>query len=71
MDPLAADEMLAAANHLLQGRAAQPGAVFQRIELREPAKHEVLNACRSAAAGNRMTTVFFRQNKRATRRSST
>ena len=55
MDPLTADEMLGAANILLQGRAAQPGAVFQSIELREPAKHEVLNARRSvAAAGHRM-----------------
>ena len=54
MDPLTADEMLGAANILLQGRAAQPGAVFQSIELRETAKHEVLNARRSVAAGNRM-----------------
>ena len=55
MDPLTADEMLGAANILLQGRAGQPGAVFQSIELREPAKHEVLNARRSvAAAGHRM-----------------
>ena len=42
MDPLSADEILAAANILLQGRAAQPGAIFQSIELREPAKAEVL-----------------------------
>ena len=31
-----ADEILAAANILLQGRAAQPGAIFQSIDLREP-----------------------------------
>ena len=36
MDPLTADEMLGAANLLLQRGAAQPGAVFQSIELREP-----------------------------------
>ena len=65
MDPLAADEMLAAANILLQGRAAQPGAVFQSIELREPPKHEVLNARRGAGAANRMATVFYRQNKKS------
>ena len=65
MDPLTADEMLAAANLLLQGGAARPGAVFQSIELREPGKHEVLNARRGAAAAHRMATVFYRQNKRS------
>ena len=65
MDPLAADEFLAAANLLLQGRAAQPGAVFQSIELREPPKHEVLDARRGAATANRMATVFYRQNKKS------
>ena len=65
MDPLTADEMLGAANLLLQGRAAQPGAVFQSIELREPSKQEVLSARRGAAAAHRMATVFYRQNKRS------
>ena len=64
MDPLNADEILAAANILLQGRAAQPGAIFQSIELREPAKAEVL-AFRGGTAPNRSATVFFRQNKRS------
>ncbi|MEP7141201.1 MAG: hypothetical protein ABI745_16315, partial [Caldimonas sp.] len=64
MDPLTADEILAAANILLQGRAAQRGAIFQSIELREPAKHEVLSY-RAGAAPNRSATVFFRQNKRS------
>jgi len=64
MDPLNADEILAAANILLQGRAAQPGAIFQSIELREPAKAEVL-AFRGGNAPNRSATVFFRQNKRS------
>ena len=65
MDPLTADEMLGAANLLLQGRAAQPGAVFQSIELREPSKQEVLSARRGTAAASRMATVFYRQNKRS------
>lgn len=64
MDPLTADEILAAANILLQGRATQRGAIFQSIELREPAKHEVLSY-RAGAAPNRSATVFFRQNKRS------
>ena len=64
MDPLDADEILAAANILLQGRAAQPGAIFQSIELREPAKAEVL-AFRGGNAPNRSATVFYRQNKRS------
>lgn len=64
MDPLSADEILAAANLLLQGRAAQPGAIFQSIELREPAKNEVL-AFRGGSAPSRSATVFFRQNKRS------
>jgi len=64
MDPLTADEILAAANILLQCRAAQPGAIFQSIELREPAKSAVL-ACRHGAAPSRSATVFFRQNKRS------
>src|SRR6185295_15950745 len=65
MDPLTADEILAAATILLQARAAQPGAIFQSIELREPGKQEVLNARRGAAATHRMATVFYRQNKRS------
>ena len=66
MDPLSADEILAAANILLQGRAAQPGAIFQSIELREPAKAEVLGF-RSGSAPSRAATVFFRQGKRSFR----
>ena len=64
MDPLTADEILAAANILLQGGAARPGAIFQSIELREPPKNEVL-AFRRGAAPNRSATVFYRQNKRS------
>ncbi|MEO5881891.1 MAG: hypothetical protein ABIQ06_05705, partial [Caldimonas sp.] len=64
MDPLTADEILAAANILLQGGAARPGAIFQSIELREPPKNEVL-AFRRGNAPNRSATVFYRQNKRS------
>ena len=64
MDPLTADEILGAANILLQGRAAQPGAIFQSIELREPPKSEVL-AFRRGTAPSRSVTVFYRQNKRS------
>ena len=64
MDPLTAEEILAAADILLQGRAAQPGAIFQSIELREPSKGEVL-AYRGGAGPARQATVFFRQQKRS------
>ena len=64
MDPLTADEILAAANILLQGRAAQPGAIFQSIELREPPKAEVL-AFRRGSAPSRSAMVFYRQNKQS------
>ena len=64
MDPLTADEIVAAATILLQGGAAQPGAIFQSIELREPSKAEVLGAGRAAAA-SRSATVFFRQSKKS------
>ena len=64
MDPLTADEILAAGNILLQGRAAQPGAIFQSIELREPPKAEVL-AFRRGSAPSRSAMVFYRQNKQS------
>ena len=65
MDPLDADEILAAANILLRGRAAVPGAIFQSIELREPAKAEVLAFRPGAALPHRAATVFYRQNKQS------
>jgi len=64
MDPLSADEIVAAATILLQGRAAQPGAIFQSIELREPSKAEVLGF-RPGMAPSRSATVFFRQNRKS------
>ena len=63
MDPLNADEIIGAAQILLQGGAAQTGAIFQSVELREPAKHEVLGTHRGGAAPSREATVFYRQNR--------
>ena len=63
MDPLNADEIVEAANILLRGGAARPGAIFQSIELREPGKSEVLGF--RGAAGTRRATVFFRQDKKS------
>ena len=62
MDPLSADEIVAAANLLLNAGAAQRGAVFQAVDLAEPPKHEVL-----AGRGARMASVFWRQNKQSFR----
>jgi primary-amine oxidase len=60
MDPLSAEEIVAAANILLDGHAAQRGAIFQGVDLREPPKHEVL-----AGRGARQAVVFWRQNKQS------
>ncbi|HET7526545.1 MAG TPA: hypothetical protein VFK10_11440 [Burkholderiaceae bacterium] len=62
MDPLTGDEIIAAANILLNARAAQPGAIFQGVDLSEPPKHEVL-----AGRGARQALVFWRQNKQSFR----
>ena len=66
MDPLTADEIIGAATILIDGGAAQPGAIFQAIDLHEPAKDAVLGL---AAGGSldRRAIVFFRQNKRSFR----
>jgi primary-amine oxidase len=61
LDPLTADEIVGAANILLGGGAAQPGAIFQSVELREPAKAAVLNG----RAADRQATVFWRQNQQS------
>lgn len=66
LDPLNETEILTAAFILLNGGAAVPGASFQGIDLREPAKDVVL----SFQPGNpvpRSATVFFRQNKESFR----
>jgi len=61
LDPLTADEIVVAANALLAGGAAQRGAIFQSVELREPSKAAVLNG----SAGERQAMVFWRQNKQS------
>jgi primary-amine oxidase len=66
MDPLEDTEILAAANILLAGNAAQPGAIFQSIELREPPKSAVL-AFHPGNPITRAAQVFFRQNKKSYR----
>jgi primary-amine oxidase len=67
LDPLDADEIIGAANVLLNGRAAQPGAIFQSVELREPSKQVVLAHRPGAPVGTRQATVFWRQNKQSFR----
>ena len=64
LDPLEDTEILQAAQLLLDGGAALPGAVFQSIELREPPKAEVL-AFTPGDTLTRRATVFYRQNKRS------
>ena len=63
LDPLNADEIIGAAQILLAGGAAQPGAIFQSVELREPPKAAVLGA--GNAPLPRQATVFFRQNRQS------
>ncbi len=66
MDPLSPDEIITAATILLGGGAAQPGAIFQAIDLREPAKDAVLGFHPGDPVARR-ATVFFRQNKKSFR----
>jgi primary-amine oxidase len=64
MDPLEDSEILGAAFALLDAGVAQPGAIFQSIDLREPSKDVVL----AFVPGNpipRSATVYFRQNKKS------
>ena len=66
MDPLEDTEILAAAFILQGAGAAQPGAIFQSIDLREPPKDVVLGF----QPGNPITraaTVYYRQNKKSYR----
>src|SRR6185436_21008934 len=62
MDPLSDSEIVAAANILLNARAALPGAIFQAVDLAEPPKHEVLGG-----RGARQALVYWRQNKQSFR----
>ena len=66
LDPLDAKEIVSAAQILLDGGAAVPGAAFQSVELREPAKETVL-AFHAGDPIERSATVDFRQNKRSFR----
>ncbi|MGH8598676.1 MAG: hypothetical protein ACREXT_18650 [Gammaproteobacteria bacterium] len=66
LDPLTEDEILGAAFILLGAGAAQEGAIFQSIELREPPKNIVL----SFSPGDeipRAATVFFDRTNRASK----
>lgn len=63
MDPLTADEILGAAFTLLGAGAAQPGAIFQSIDLREPSKDAVLAFVPGSSVTPRSATVYFRQSK--------
>ena len=65
MDPLNGDEIIEAANILLRGRAATPGAIFQSVELREPSKAEVLGLRPGSPPPPRLATVFYRQNRQS------
>ncbi len=65
MDPLNGNEIVEAANILLRGRAALPGAIFQSVELREPSKAEVLGLRPGSPPPPRLATVFFRQNRQS------
>lgn len=64
MDPLEDIEILGAAQILLDGGAAIPGAIFQSIELREPSKAAVLTF-QPGDSLTRRATVFYRQNKQS------
>src|SRR5262245_2133465 len=66
MDPLDEGEIIGAAQILLNGGAAAPGAAFQSIDLKEPPKSEVL-AFHAGDSLKRSATVYFRQNKRSYR----
>ena len=67
LDPLSEDEILGAAFTLLGAGAAQPGAIFQSIDLREPPKATVLAFQPGAPVTPRSATVYFRQNKKSYR----
>ena len=66
MDPLEDTEILGAATILLDAGAAQPGAIFQSIDLREPPKDVVL-AFVPGGAITRAATVYFRHDRKSYR----
>jgi len=63
MDPLTADEIIGAANVLLAGGAAQPGAIFQSVELREPPRLQSWGVAVAAAATARPPCSGARTNR--------
>jgi primary-amine oxidase len=66
-DPLTETEILQAAQLLIDGGVADPGAIFQSIELRDAPKARVLAFESGGAPPDREATVFFRQGKRSYR----
>ena len=67
MDPLEDFEIMTAADILQSAGAALPTAIFQSIDLREPAKDVVLNFHAGDPLTTRSATVYFRQNKKSYR----
>lgn len=65
LDPLNPDEIIGAAQILLAGGAAQPGAIFQSVELREPPKAAVLAWRPGQPPLPRQATVFWRQQRQS------
>jgi primary-amine oxidase len=64
LDPLEDFEIVGAADLLINAGAASPNAIFQSIELREPAKDTVL-AFHPGDPLPRSAIVYFRQNKKS------
>ena len=67
LDPLNADEIVGAAQILLDAGAARPGAIFQSVELREPPKAAVLGWQPGHPPPPRQALVFFRQDRKSFR----
>jgi Cu2+-containing amine oxidase len=65
LDPLSDVEIVQAAQILLTGHAAQSGAAFQSIELREPRKETVLNYSGGAIDREALVFVEWRVARRA------
>ena len=67
MDPLEDFEIMAAADILQNAGAALPDAIFQSIDLREPAKDVVLGFHAGDPLTTRSATVYFRQKRKSYR----
>ena len=66
LDPLDETEIVRAAQILLDGGVAAPGAIFQSVELREPSKELVLGF-HPGDPITRSAIVYFRQNEQSFR----